>query len=76
MSDVPCNVCRSRACDCTIAVVRIQTGRVIYCGTIEATAAVYLEPGTCFGKGHSRAEAERVAQQWATVFRDTVYKAA
>lgn len=51
------------------AVVVIVSHRVLYVGTRISTAARWLEPGTCWGKGMTEQRAVREALDWAAVFK-------
>ena len=52
------------------AVVTIEREAVLYCGKSCGTAAVRLEPGTCFGRGFSNEGALVDARDWAKWFRE------
>lgn len=51
------------------AVVNYTTGSIIHTGTSEASCAVALEPGTCYGKGATSVEASNQAMSRAAAVR-------
>ena len=52
------------------AVVTINNGRMLYAGTCLHTAASWLAPGSCYGKGASSEDADSIARAWREVFRE------
>ena len=51
-------------------ILDISSGRELYCGQSEMTAAMNLRPGACWGKGESKFAAIDMAQRWARWFRE------